>query len=108
MNIGAFKLKGKSSDFCNISIIIFLHIGVIIAVGLSFGAVRVLNDIFWELICYKLFFKHFLLPLHKIQQRAKVTPFPPPTPKKPKKCRMFPLSLANRIQLLPHDIIPQS
>lgn len=53
-------MKEKSSEFCNISIIIFLNIGVIIAVGYNFGAVRILNDIFWELICYKVFFKHFL------------------------------------------------
>lgn len=48
-------MKEKTSNFYHIYIIIFLYIGVVIAVGLSFGAVWVLNDIFWELICYKLF-----------------------------------------------------
>lgn len=32
-------MKEKSFDFCNISKLIFLHIGVIIAVGLRFDAV---------------------------------------------------------------------
>lgn len=107
MNTGVFKMKEKSSDFCNISIIIFLHIGVIIAVGLSFGAVRVLNDIFRELICYKLFLNTSCSLCTRFDKEPKQLPSPLP-PQKNKKCRMFPLSLANRIQLLPHDIIPQS
>lgn len=77
-------MKEKSSDFCNISIIIFLHIGVIIAVSLSFGAVRVLNDIFWELICYKLFLNTSCSRCTRFDKEPKQLPSPLPPQKKQK------------------------
>lgn len=91
MNIGAFKMKERSSDFCNISTIIFLHTGIITAVDLSFGAVWVLNSIFWELIGYKLFLNTSRSLCTRFNKEPKQLPSPlPPQKQKMQDVSSFP------------------